>query len=92
MNPEELRITADLAEIELTEQEEEELRQAVGQMVEYFASMLEVDVEGLEPTTHALLNRNRVRNDVAEPYEDLDDVMENVPEAEDRFIVIPNVL
>lgn len=92
MNPEELRITADLAEIELTAQEEEELRRDVGQMVEYFALMLEVDVEGLEPTTHALLDRNRTREDVAESYEGLDDVMENVPEAEDRFIVIPNVL
>ncbi len=98
MNENELRVTAELAEIELGEAEFASLAEAVSEMIGYFETMLEADVEHLEPTTHALLRRNRTRRDRvptdadADPELDLDALLENAPELEDRFIVIPNVL
>lgn len=96
MNENELRVTAELAEIELGEAEFAALAEAVSEMVGYFETMLEADVEALEPTTHALLRRNRTRPDNAptdsDPELDVDALLENAPELEDRFIVIPNVL
>ncbi len=94
MNEDELRVTADLAEIELTDEELASLGAAVEQLVSYFEIMAEADVDGLEPTTHALLRRNRIRADepAMDPETDADDLLENAPELEDRFIVIPNVL
>ncbi len=94
MNEDELRVTADLAEIELTDEELASLGAAVEQLVSYFETMAEADIDGLEPTTHALLRRNRIRADqpASDPETDADHLLENAPELEDRFIVIPNVL
>lgn len=88
----ELYTTAALAQLRLTEEEAEGLAVAVGQMLEYFSKMEEMAVEGLEPTTHALLKANRVREDVVAESTLADALLDNSPEREDRFIVIPNVL
>ena len=74
------------------EEEAEKLKTAISQMLEYFEKMKEVDVTDLEPTTHALLKTNRVRSDKPVEKTNPDDILENAPELEDRFIVIPNVL
>lgn len=92
MDKKELEITASLALLELSEEEYDRLGEGVSQMLEYFEKMMEVDVEGLEPTVHALLKNNRVREDVVKESAIADDLLEGAPELEDRFIVIPNVL
>jgi len=93
MDTKELFQTASLARLELDENEAQVLSQEVTQMLEYFSLMSEVDVEGLEPTTHALMKNNRLRPDtIAEQKVDPDEMLENAPDLEDRFVLIPNVL
>ena len=88
----ELETTAALAQIELREGDLARLGEAVSQMLAYFETMNAVDTEGLEPTTHALVKDNRVRPDTAVESTFADALIEQAPEREDRFIVIPNVL
>ncbi len=92
MDQKELYVTASLAQLELSEAEAETLSAAVEEMLEYFTRMKEIDVDELEPTTHALLKTNRVRPDEVASTSIADNLVENAPETEDRFIVIPNVL
>lgn len=92
MEKRELTVTAELAQIELREEETERLTQEVTQMVSYFEKMMEVSVEGLEPTTHAMLKTNRLRPDYNNTSDLADDILEQAPDLEDRFICIPNVL
>ncbi len=92
MDLQELRITAALAYLELDEEEYEKLEGAVDQMLQYFSKMMEVDVSDLPPTTHALVRENRTRPDDVLPFTDTDSLLENAPETEARFIVIPNIL
>lgn len=93
MDSKELYQTASLARLELDEAEAERLSQEVSQMLEYFALMEKVDVSSLEPTTHALMKNNRLREDVrGEQKVDPDEMLENAPDLEDRFVLIPNVL
>ena len=92
MDISELHVTAELAQIELTESETAGLADAVAQMVDYFALLQEIEVDNLPPTTHALLTRNRLRPDVVNPTNVSDKLLDNAPELEDRFVVIPNVL
>lgn len=92
MDMKELEVTAALAQIELRPGDLEVLGKEVSQMLEYFVKMNELDVSGLEPTTHALVRENRVRADVVRPSHLADSVLGMAPELEDRFIVIPNVL
>ena len=92
MDKNELLITANLAQIELKDGDLDRLGQEVGRMLEYFEKMMEVDVTGLEPTTHALVKKNRVEPDVIAESIYADAILEGAPELEDRFITIPNVL
>lgn len=96
IDKEELYTTAKLAMLELSEEEAEKLSEAVSQMLEYFSVMADIDVDGLEPTTHALAKTNRYREDTtfksAAKRVLADKLVDNAPKVEDRFIVIPNVL
>ena len=92
MDKSELKITAGLANLVLDEQEYVTLGKEVERMLDYFSKMAEIDITSLSPTTHSLLKDNRSRSDKALPCENTDALLENAPELEDRFIVIPNVL
>jgi aspartyl-tRNA(Asn)/glutamyl-tRNA(Gln) amidotransferase subunit C len=92
MDSKELYATAELANIELKPAELEHLQKSVDQMVAFFEKMGEVDVSGLEPTTHAFIKGNRVRPDAVRPSDMADPILEQSPDLEDRFICIPNVL
>lgn len=87
----ELAATARMARLTLAPQDLENLGKAVEQMLRYFSHMKEIDVDGLAPTTHALLRENRVRADENEASQ-ADALLSNAPQREERFIVIPNVL
>jgi aspartyl-tRNA(Asn)/glutamyl-tRNA(Gln) amidotransferase subunit C len=91
MEREELDITAQLARLELSDEETKQFEQAVFQMLEYFSKMREFDVEGLHPTAQ-MTQTNRTRKDAAIANRDTEAILDNAPELEDRFIVIPNVL
>ncbi|OQX29731.1 MAG: hypothetical protein B0D92_02130 [Spirochaeta sp. LUC14_002_19_P3] len=88
----EWEITADLASLELDAGEAEILAGKAEQMRELFLTMAEADVEGLEPTTHALVEGNHVRADALEIFSHAGELIEAAPEAEDDFFLIPNVL
>ena len=70
MDPSELKTTIDMAMLELDDAQTASLEGAVEQMLEYFALMAGIDVDGVEPTTHALVTTNRLRPD--RPSSDVD--------------------
>jgi len=92
MEAEELQTTARMARLSLSAAEEEQLGRAVERMLAYCSHMASLPVDDLEPTTHALLTKNRLRADEAIPGQSADPLLANAPEREDRFILIPNVL
>lgn len=94
MDRSELDITAELALLDLSDDERSGLESGVARLLEYFSVMDAVDVSDLEPTTHALQEGNRLRADIArdEPADVADEILEQAPDLEDRFIAIPNVL
>jgi len=93
MQKEELLITAGLARLELTDSEIDRLDDAVSSMIEYFAVMDEIDVDNLEATTHAFVKENMVREDIHVDNSGMPDrLIENSPERDERFIVVPNVI
>jgi aspartyl-tRNA(Asn)/glutamyl-tRNA(Gln) amidotransferase subunit C len=96
MKREELLTTASLALLELQDQEIDRLGEEVTRMLDYFEMMTKLDVDGLEPTTHAFQKENRLRadkklNNVNNNYNN-NRIMENGNDMEDNFFVIPNVL
>ena len=93
MDRDELITTAAMARLKLSEEEIKHFSAAVQQMLEYFSKMMEMDVKNLVPTAQ-LVRENRLRKDeLAEKSQAIiESMLENVPEREDRFLVIPNVL
>jgi aspartyl-tRNA(Asn)/glutamyl-tRNA(Gln) amidotransferase subunit C len=92
MDPSELRTTVDMAMLEMDEQHITAIEGAVRQMLDYFTTMSSIDVENVEPTTHALATENRTRVDAPNRLIDPDTLLENAADLEDRFVAIPNVL
>ncbi|MDR1625996.1 MAG: Asp-tRNA(Asn)/Glu-tRNA(Gln) amidotransferase subunit GatC [Spirochaetia bacterium] len=91
MDVSELKVTADLANIELGEEEFASLGREVEKMLDYFSKMMETDGMSL-PSGPGRRAANRTRPDAVSGDADPDSLLENAPELEDRFIVIPNVL
>ena len=93
MEAEELQTTARMARLSLSAAEEEQLGRAVERMLAYCSHMASLPVDDLEPTTHALLTKNRLRAGRSRPGSVRRiALLANAPEREDRFILIPNVL
>ncbi len=93
MDRSEIDLTAELALLDISNDERDRLERGISELLEYFSAMNAVNITGLEPTTHALQEGNRLRRD--DPRTDAsiaDDILEQAPDLEDRFIAIPNVL
>ena len=92
MDISELKITAELAGLELTEEEFASLGNEVEKILDYFSKMREADVDGLLARREKQAAANRLRRDERTQNTNPDVLLESAPEREDRFIVIPNVL
>jgi aspartyl-tRNA(Asn)/glutamyl-tRNA(Gln) amidotransferase subunit C len=94
----ELEVTAQMARLRLSSAERERLRAGVQQILSYFDVMSAADVAGVEPTTHALQPRNRLRSDAVVASEQRwagaspERLLEKGAESEDDHFTVPNVL
>lgn len=92
MDIQDLHTTAELAQLHLSEKELIRLGEQISQILVYFEKMKEIDVDGLEPTTHALLWKNRTREDLERSETSTEEILENAPERDNNFITIPRIL
>lgn len=92
METKELERTAALARLSLSDAEALQLSDEVGRLLDYVSRMQEIDIEGLQATTHTLSQESNLRNDEVHGENRADSLLDNAPELEDRFIVVPNVL
>ena len=94
----ELEVTAQMARLRLSAAERERLRAGVQQVLSYFDVMSAADVAGVEPTTHALVPRNRLRPDAVVASEQRwagaspERLLEKAGDSEDDHFTVPNVL
>ena len=94
----ELEVTAQMARLRLSSAEREQLRAGVQQILSYFDVMSAADVGDVEPTTHALGPRNRLRSDAVVaseqrwPGASSARLLETAAESEDDHFTVPNVL
>ena len=91
MDVSELKVTAELANLDLTEEEFTSLGNEVEKILDYFSMMREADARTLSQTRKPPA-ANRLRPDERTECANPDVLLENAPELEGRFIVIPNVL
>ncbi len=87
-----VRYVANLARINLTDEEVTRYRSQLEEIMGYIEKLSEVDIEGIEPTAHAYALVNRVREDV--PVESLppSGLLQNAPDQANGQLRVPKVV
>lgn len=88
----EVRHVAELARLAMSDEELESCRGELASILGHIATIDAIDVDGVAPLAHAIDMSNRLSEDEPEPSLSIEDVLENAPAVEDRFIAVPKVL
>jgi len=82
---------ANLARIELTDEETKLFQGQLDQVLEYVEQLGELDVSNVEPTAHAVPLVNVLRADEPGVSLDNDTVIANAPASRDGQILVPKI-
>jgi len=81
---------ANLARLELTDEEKARYREQLSAILDYFAQLRELDTTGIPPTSSVLPPRSVLRDDEPLPGLSLDELLRNASDTEaDQFRVPP---
>jgi len=83
---------AELARLEFGEAELEKFTGQMGDILTYIERLNELDTDNVEPTSHVLDIPTPLREDVVEEWLNTGEALENAPEEEDGFFVVPRVI
>lgn len=83
---------ARLARIELTDEERERYKAQLGDILRYFHHLDAVEVEGVEPTSHAYPMQNVWRRDDPSPALPVEEALRHAPAQRDQQFVVPKVI
>ena len=78
-----------LAKLELSEEEKEQAKKDMANMLDYIDTLNELDTSGVEPMSHVFPVNNVFREDVVTNEDDRDEILANPPEAKDGAFVVP---
>lgn len=81
MDRAQIRHVAELAELELTEDEETRLVEEIGRIVSYVAELDAIDTTGIPPTAHVMTDATTMREDVPAPGLSHEDALAAAPRA-----------
>jgi len=88
---EEVEHVARLARLRLDEDELAKLQPELGRILEYVHQLAELDLSGLEPTSHAVPLKNVFRKDESVAGLAQDDAVGNGPDVEQGQFVVPRI-
>lgn len=83
---------AHLARLTLTDQESEQFTTQLGDILDYFEQLSELDVATVEPTTRAIDISNITRADALNPDADLEAILDCAPEREEDYFKVPKIM
>lgn len=89
---EEVLKVANLARLELTADEESQFTTQLGDILDYFEQLSELDVEGVEPTTRAIDVSNVTRTDQQQTCDERERILEGAPEQDGDFFRVPKIM
>ncbi len=87
-----VRYTAQLARLNLSDEEVAKFQTQLSQVLEYVERLKQVDVSGVEPTAHANEVFNVFRPDEARPWFKPADALANAPRQANDLFIVPKVI
>ncbi|MDA1280044.1 MAG: Asp-tRNA(Asn)/Glu-tRNA(Gln) amidotransferase subunit GatC [Chloroflexi bacterium] len=92
LTPKDVDHIAQLAYIQLTEEESEKMRVQLSDILGHFQSLASLNTDGVEPTGHTTDSNTIMRKDEPEPPLDQEDVLRNAPDRDGEFVRVRPVL
>jgi aspartyl-tRNA(Asn)/glutamyl-tRNA(Gln) amidotransferase subunit C len=89
---EEVEQVARLARLHLSDEELERMREQLAAILAYVDKLRELDVEGVEPTSHAVPMVNVMRDDENTPCLPQEEALANAPDRAGEFFRVPRIL
>ena len=87
-----VRYVANLARINLAEQELEKFSRQLDDILRYIDQLKEIDVSKIQPTVHVLPVKNVKRRDSRRESLKIKEVLNNAPQKEGNFFKVPKVI
>ena len=78
-----------LAKLELSDEEKEQAKKDMANMLDYIDTLNELDTSGVEPMSHVFPVNNVFREDVVTNGDDREEILANAPEAKEGDFVVP---
>jgi aspartyl-tRNA(Asn)/glutamyl-tRNA(Gln) amidotransferase subunit C len=89
---EDVEHVARLARLALTDAEKERMRVQLDAILTYIDKLRALDVDGVEPTAHAVRLVNVMRDDEITPCLPQDEAVANAPDPSGEFFRVPRIL
>lgn len=89
---EEVRITAELARLALSDDEVVSLQRELSAILDYMAELGRLDTEGVPPMTHAVPLDAPLRSDALGPQLSADEALADAPRREGAFFEVPKII
>jgi aspartyl-tRNA(Asn)/glutamyl-tRNA(Gln) amidotransferase subunit C len=87
-----VRKVALLARLELSDDELQRQTEHLNSLMAQFEMLQQLDVEGIEPTSHSIPLFNVLREDEVLPSLTREEVLANAPESRDGYFIVPRIL
>lgn len=83
---------AKLARLGLSDKEKETFGKQLGDILKYADNLGKLDLKDVPPTSHAIPMKNVMREDIAEPCNDIEAILANGPEVENNMFRVPRIM
>lgn len=83
---------ARLARLDLSAEERARMQAELGAILDHAEKIQALDLDGIEPTSHAIPLRNVMRADEVTPSLPQEEALANAPEAEDGRFRVPKII
>ena len=81
-----------LAKLELSDEEKEQAKKDMTNMLNYIDKLNELDTDGVEPMSHVFPVNNVFREDVVSNGDDRENILANAPEEKDGSFMVPKTV
>lgn len=78
-----------LAKLDLSEEEKQQAKKDLEEMLDYIDELGELDTTGVEPMSHVFPVNNVFREDVVVNGDDSENILKNAPEEKDNMFLVP---
>ncbi len=89
---EQVHKVANLARLEMTEEEEEQMATDMSSVLDYFQQLSELDTDNVPPTTRAIDVSNVTRADELRPDSNREAILKEAPDPDGDFFRVPKIM